>query len=66
MKPSYRVDEFVEDANSQRITPFMLDSYAHEWSEMLRVREAHAMEVDALRTSNRVLLQQVFVQDLLP
>ncbi|KAF7973695.1 hypothetical protein HWV62_14364 [Athelia sp. TMB] len=57
-KESYRVDEFVQDAVSLRITPFMLDSYAHEYEEMVRRREAHAAELDALRTSNRNLLSQ--------
>ena len=58
-KPTYRVDEFVQDAISLRITPFMLDSYAHEYAEMIRERDAHAMEVDFLRKSNRNLSTQV-------
>ncbi|THH05523.1 hypothetical protein EW146_g9881 [Bondarzewia mesenterica] len=58
-KPKYRVDEFVQDAISMKITPFMLDSYTHEYNEMIRVREAHAMEIDALRSSNRNLSSQV-------
>lgn len=65
-KESYRVDEFVQDAVSLRITPFMLDSYAHEYEEMVRRREAHAAELDALRTSNRNLLSQVCVLFFLP
>ncbi|KAH9176308.1 rab-GTPase-TBC domain-containing protein [Lactarius sanguifluus] len=58
-KATYRVDDFVNDAMSLRITPFMLDSYTHEYSEMIRAREAHAAEVDALRSHNRQLSAQV-------
>ncbi|EIM82705.1 RabGAP/TBC [Stereum hirsutum FP-91666 SS1] len=58
-KPVYKVDEFVQDAVGLRITPFMLDSYAHEYNDMMRVKEAHALEVDELRSSNRNLSQQM-------
>ncbi|KAH9002096.1 RabGAP TBC [Lactarius hatsudake] len=58
-KATYRVDDFVIDAMSLRITPFMLDSYSHEYSEMIRAREAHAAEMDALRNHNRQLSAQV-------
>ncbi|KAH8990490.1 rab-GTPase-TBC domain-containing protein [Lactarius akahatsu] len=58
-KATYRVDDFVNDAMSLRITPFMLDSYTHEYSEMIRAREAHAAEMDALRNHNRQLSAQV-------
>lgn len=60
-KPVYKVDEFVQDAVGLRITPFMLDSYAHEYNDMMRVKEAHALEVDELRSSNRNLSQQMCV-----
>ena len=56
---AYRVDEFVQDAVSLRITPFMLDSYAREYEELIRLRDAHNLEVDALRNSNHNLLSQV-------
>ncbi|KAI0298609.1 rab-GTPase-TBC domain-containing protein [Russula brevipes] len=52
-KPTYRADDFVKDTMSLRITPFMLDSYNHEYYEMIRVRDAHAAEMDALRNHNR-------------
>jgi hypothetical protein len=58
-KPLYRVDEFVQDAIALKITPFMLDAYIHEYNEMIRVRDAHAIEIDALRHSNRNLSSQV-------
>lgn len=58
-KPRYRVDELVSDAMSLRITPFMLDSYNHEYLEMIRAREAHAAEMDALRNHNRQLSAQI-------
>ncbi|KAI0373490.1 RabGAP/TBC [Pilatotrama ljubarskyi] len=55
----YRVDEFVQDATSLRITPFMLDSYAHEYEELVRARDAHKIEMDNLRNANRQLAAQV-------
>jgi hypothetical protein len=59
-KATYRVDNFVNDAMSLRITPFMLDSYTHEYTEMIRAREAHAAEMDSLRNHNRQLSAQVY------
>ncbi|KAI0305591.1 rab-GTPase-TBC domain-containing protein [Multifurca ochricompacta] len=58
-KATYRVNDFVQDAMSLRITPFMLDSYNHEYNEMIRAREAHAAEMDSLRNHNRQLSAQV-------
>ncbi|KAL0576653.1 GTPase-activating protein [Marasmius crinis-equi] len=58
-KPRYRVDEFVNDAVSLRITPFILDSYSHEYSDMMREKNKHATEVDELMSSNRSLSAQV-------
>jgi hypothetical protein len=58
-KKTYRVDEFVSEAVGLRITPFMLDSYAREYEEMVRSRDAQLMEMDTLRNSNRVLSSQV-------
>ncbi|KAH7925525.1 RabGAP/TBC [Leucogyrophana mollusca] len=55
----YRVDEFVQDAISLKITPFMLDAYAHEYEDLVRARDAHAIEIDTLRNSNRSLSAQV-------
>jgi hypothetical protein len=34
-KITYKVDEFVTDAVALKITPFMLDSYAHEYEDMI-------------------------------
>ena len=56
---TYRVDEFVQDAVRLRITPFMLDSYAREYEELIRLRDAHSLEVETLRNSNRNLAAQV-------
>ena len=55
----YRVDEFVEDAINLKITPFMLDSFAHEYHDLVKAREAHATEMDNLRNNNRQLSSQV-------
>ena len=55
----YRVHEFVEDAFNVQVTPFMLDGYFHEYQEMVRKKEAQAIEIEGLRTSNRMLSSQV-------
>ncbi|KAI0737639.1 rab-GTPase-TBC domain-containing protein [Daedaleopsis nitida] len=55
----YRVDEFVQDAFSLRITPFMLDNYAHEYEELVRTRDAHKLEMENLRNTNQRLAMQV-------
>ncbi|KAF8893306.1 rab-GTPase-TBC domain-containing protein [Infundibulicybe gibba] len=55
----YDVDGFVQDAVSLRITPFMLDSYRHEYEDMVREANKHALQLDELRNSNRVLSAQV-------
>jgi hypothetical protein len=49
----------VQGAVEMKITPFMLDSYAHEYAELMKTKDAHAIEVDALRHSNRNLSTQV-------
>jgi hypothetical protein len=64
-KATYRVDDFVNDAMSLRITPFMLDAYTHEYSEMIRAREAHAAEMDSLRNHNRQLSAQMCAPNIL-
>ncbi|KAH7888682.1 rab-GTPase-TBC domain-containing protein [Phlebopus sp. FC_14] len=56
---NYKVDEFVQDAISLKITPFMLDTYAHEYNDMVKAREAHAIEMDILRNANRALTAKV-------
>lgn len=55
----YLVDEFVQDAVKVKITPFMLDAYAHEYEDLVRTRDAHAIETDTLRNANRQLAAQV-------
>ena len=37
----------------------MLDAYAHEYADLVRTREAHAIEMDTLRNANRVLTTKV-------
>lgn len=58
-RPKYRVDDLVQDAISLKITPFMLDAYAHEYHDLVKKREAHAIEVDNLRNANRALTARV-------
>ncbi|PIL33862.1 hypothetical protein GSI_03568 [Ganoderma sinense ZZ0214-1] len=55
----YRVDELIRDAISLRITPFMLDNYAHEYEDLVRARDAHKIEMDSLRNTNARLSTQV-------
>ncbi|CAA7261604.1 unnamed protein product [Cyclocybe aegerita] len=55
----YKVDEFVQDAASLRITPFMLDCYRHEYEDIVRESNKHATQIDELRNSNRTLSNQV-------
>lgn len=55
----YKVDEFVQDVVSLKITPFMLDAYANEYHDLVRRREAHATEMDNLRNTNRALTAKV-------
>ena len=57
----YRVDEFVQDAISLKITPFMLDNYAHEYEDLVRARDAHKIEMENLRSTNARLQAQVYV-----
>ncbi|KAI0930562.1 hypothetical protein AcW1_009218 [Taiwanofungus camphoratus] len=55
----YNVDEFLHDAFTIKINGFMLDTYAEEYNEMIRTRDAHVIEMDALRNSNRNLSAQI-------
>lgn len=58
-EPKYKVDEFVSDAVSLRITPFMLDSYSREYEDMMREVNKHAIQIDQLMNTNRALSAQV-------
>ncbi|EKM54442.1 uncharacterized protein PHACADRAFT_96833 [Phanerochaete carnosa HHB-10118-sp] len=57
--PMYDINQYVQDAVSMSITPFMLDQYANEYDELVRTRDAQLIEMDALRNSNRNLSAQV-------
>jgi len=57
--PKYKVDEFVQDAAALRITPFMLDCYRHEFEDLMRETNKHAILMEELRNSNRMLSVQV-------
>ena len=58
-KETYKVDEFLQDVLALSITPFMLDGFAHEYEDMIQIRSAQVLAIDALRNSNRDLLNQV-------
>jgi ecotropic viral integration site 5 protein len=49
----------MNDSIGMRVTPFMLDNFAHEYEELVRVRDAHVNEVNALRQTNRSLAAQM-------
>ncbi|KAF8161110.1 rab-GTPase-TBC domain-containing protein [Crassisporium funariophilum] len=55
----YRVDEFIQDAAALRITPFMLDCHRHEYEDLVRETNKHALQIDELRSSNRMLSNQL-------
>jgi len=57
--PKYKVDEFVQEAATLRITPFMLDCYRHEYEDLIRENNKHTVLIDELRNSNRMLSGQV-------
>jgi len=40
----------------------VLDTYAQEWDEVVRIRDAHANEVNELRSANRQLSAQVHLK----
>lgn len=58
-RSQYKIDEFVQDVVSLKIAPFMLDAYANEYHDLVRRREAHAIEMDNLRNTNRALTAKV-------
>ncbi|KAK0195593.1 rab-GTPase-TBC domain-containing protein [Armillaria mellea] len=55
----YDADGFVSDAVSFRITPFQLDTYGHEYDDIMREANKHKVEMDELRTANRSLSAKV-------
>ncbi|KAK0212657.1 rab-GTPase-TBC domain-containing protein [Desarmillaria ectypa] len=55
----YNADEFVNEAVSLRITPFQLDTYGHEYDDIMREANKHKVEMDELRTVNRNLSAKV-------
>ncbi|KAH6913979.1 rab-GTPase-TBC domain-containing protein [Coprinopsis sp. MPI-PUGE-AT-0042] len=57
--PKYRVDEFVQEAVSVNVTPFMLDSFRHEYEDLMRETHKTKTLIEELTNSNRQLTQQV-------
>jgi hypothetical protein len=55
----YRVDVFVQDATSVKITPEMLQQYASEWEEKVRLEKEREAELESLRLQNANLQQKV-------
>jgi ecotropic viral integration site 5 protein len=55
----YDINNYVQDAVSMNITPFILDQYANEYDELVRTRDAQLIEMDSLRSTNRNLLAKV-------
>ncbi|TFK20761.1 RabGAP/TBC [Coprinopsis marcescibilis] len=57
--PRYRIDEYVHESVSVPITSFMLDSFRHEYEDLMRETHKHKNLIDDLTTNNRQLTQQV-------
>jgi hypothetical protein len=55
----YRVDIFVQDATSVKITPEMLQQYTAEWEEKVRTEKEREAELENLRSQNAQLQQKV-------
>lgn len=55
----YRVDVFVEDATSVKVTTEMLEGYTAEWEEKVRVERERDVELDTLRKQNKALTKKV-------
>ncbi|KZO98865.1 RabGAP/TBC, partial [Calocera viscosa TUFC12733] len=55
----YRADAFVQDAFQVKVSPFMLDTYAAEYEDLVRQQNKHLVEMDTLRNVNRHLSSQV-------
>lgn len=55
----YRVDVFVQDATSVKITPEMLQLYTTEWEEKVRLEKEREAELESLRSLNASLQQKV-------
>jgi hypothetical protein len=55
----YRVNEFVRDAFEFKVTPFMLDSYASDFAEQVKIATAHRREVESLKIQNKNLQAKV-------
>jgi hypothetical protein len=55
----YRVDIFVQDATSVKITPEMLQQYTNEWEEKVSAEKGREAELESLRTLNASLQQKV-------
>lgn len=55
----YRVNDFVREAFEMQITPFMLDSFANDFAEQVRVATSHRREIDALKIQNKNLQAKV-------
>jgi hypothetical protein len=55
----YRVDVFVQDATSVKITPEMLAQYSDEWEEKVRVEKERETELESLRSLTASLQAKV-------
>ena len=55
----YRVNDFVREAFEMQITPFMLDSFANDFAEQVRVATSHRREIDTLKIQNKNLQAKV-------
>lgn len=59
VEPTYRANDFVNDAYGIKLTPSQLQKYATDYSEAIRVENQRTSELDTLRSNNGALTLQV-------
>jgi len=58
-EPTYRTNDFVNDAYGIKLTPSQLQKYAADYSEAIRVEAQRTSELETLRSNNGALTLQV-------
>jgi chromosome segregation ATPase len=58
-EPTYRTNDFVNDAYGIKLTPSQLQKYAADYSEAIRVETQRTSELETLRSKNGALTLQV-------
>jgi ecotropic viral integration site 5 protein len=58
-EPSYRANDFVNDAYAIKLTPAQLQKYALDYAEFIRIESERASELETLKSNNGALTLQV-------